>query len=64
MEELLATESTEKAARKMMRKKKKQRQREKRKTSDTCVAKVIYTVARFTGFNHGRLKADIPALKT
>ena len=50
---------------KMMRKKKKQRQREreKRKTSDTCVAKVIYTVARFTGFNHGRLKADIPALK-
>ena len=47
----------------MMRKKKKQRQREKRKTSDTCVAKVIYTVARFTGFNHGRLKADIPALK-
>ena len=51
---------------KMMRKKKKQRQREreKRKTSDTCVEKVIYTVTCFTGFNHGRLRADITALKT
>ena len=46
------------------KKEKAKTERQKRKTSDTCVAKVIYTVARFTGFNHGRLKADIPAVKT
>ena len=33
--------------------KNKDKEREKRKTSDTCVEKVIYTVACFTGFNHG-----------
>ena len=45
------------------KKEKTKTEREKRKTSDTCVEKVIDTVARYTGFNHGRLKAEIPALK-
>ena len=55
-----ATEDDEDDEKKVKTKK----EREKRKTSGTCVAKVIYTVACFTGFNDGRLKADIPAFKT
>ena len=47
-----------------MRKKKNNRQREKRKTSGTCLAKVIYhSVMLHKRFNNGRQKANIPAFK-